>query len=306
MRYGSVAPHARKKPTGLDWVQKLAVGTALGHFLIVLAAGTGAFFVEAFLFTFFLYNDALWMIGMLLVTEAVLAKLALQRQRSPYHFPMGLCSAVSCALGAVAGTWIYDSYGYFALVYSRSRTYENIVPLEKAAAVADAGGLVFADEAHVDVSMSAGYAASDGHVYCAAPVRGMGNSTDVEFWAVGKDCCSSLGDFTCDSAGDNNAHGARIVLSDGGIFRRSSAYQYQQAVEKAEATYGLSSPFEALHVSWIKSEDVAAITALYLEYACGCLFLATLLFALTSAVFVWLVCRSFMQTYVPSFEYTLV
>eukprot|EP00439_Symbiodinium_sp_Y106_P022459 s1649_g2.t1 len=85
-----------------------------------------------------------------------------------------------------------------AVAGRRSMTYENVVPSENSAIVADAGRVSFATEAFLDQRRSVGFAAEDGHTYCVAPVASrVSRAAEVNFWAVGVDCCSLQGHFEC-------------------------------------------------------------------------------------------------------------
>merc|ERR1719498_2082613 len=84
---------------------------------------------------------------------------------------MGVICLCALILGSVLGLFCYDVYGYFSFIYRNSRSYQNLVPSQSAASVADAGRMTFASEAYVDQSSAVGYSARNGVTYCVAPIR---------------------------------------------------------------------------------------------------------------------------------------
>jgi hypothetical protein len=102
--------------------------------------------------------------------------------------------------GVLFGTF----FGY--LLYSRifftyeatmlSQTYTNVCPKQPGASLADAGKLTFSAETWIDGSRSVGYHAG-GRVYCLAPVIDEATTKDIEYWAIGEDCCADRGGFNC-------------------------------------------------------------------------------------------------------------
>lgn len=299
--YGSTPPVRvrKKKPSPYDFVEDLANSSPRGLFAVVLCFSVGTFFVLSLFFTFLLFNRIVWAVGFFMLAEFTFLVQVAGGSWSTFKTPVSIACAVAALLGTCVGSLIYDLVGYFAFIYARSRMYENVVPHERAAAVADAGGIVFATEAHVDRAMSAGFVAADGSMYCAAPVRGIDNASEVEFWAVGVDCCSSLGHFDCDSAGDSSAHGARVVFHEGGFFRKSYIENYQRASEKVEATHGLMPNFHPLYVHWIPDEAVSKMVGGYVSSACGYIFLATFIATILAAPFLWLFSLYWHQHYMP-------
>lgn len=113
-------------------------------------------------------------------------------------------------------------------------------------------------QAKVDTERSAGYRSS--HTFCAAPVLDrqmvVGQYNRVNYWAIGIDCCSPIGSFWCDDSRDSAAT-IGIVALDGGI-GCAGCYrdEFRQAINKAEANYGLvSGGSKIIAVQWVKSLD---------------------------------------------------
>jgi hypothetical protein len=83
----------------------------------------------------------------------------------------------------------------------------------------------------VDTTRSAGY--KNGDIYCVAPVLSPPSIANglarVNFWAIGINCCQTIGSFTCDDT--------------------------RTAIAKAEALHGLVSAAGALSVRWVDNPD---------------------------------------------------
>jgi len=189
--------------------------------------------------------------------------LLLLRKRGPTLLPLGTGVLVSVLAGTMFGLYVYDKCAVFPKFYANSRLYTNVVPSQPAAAVFDAGKIVFTSESYVDVARSAGYLTETGYTYCAAPIRDSTSPLQVEFWAVGLGCCNDRGSFSCDSAGDAAAHAGIAVFDNNGFFDKSNYDQYQLAKEKAEASFKLISTPEPLFVRWVTEDNLDMLSNYY-------------------------------------------
>lgn len=290
-------------------------GSPLAVFAAAFCGGLVTFFVTIVLFNFGLFFHSTEVVG--LAEAGLLGCLALilnhRRRhlatRSPLLVPTAVCCAVAIIWGALLGTYSYDGYGYFAFIYSNSRVYHNVVPSENAAAMADAGRLVFAPEAWVDTSKAAGYSPQSGDRYCAAPIRGLEEPRRVEFWAVGRGCCGELGTFTCGAAlgsAPNNStassqddsggeHGGVIVFDNHGIFGTSDKDQYAIAREKAEANGQLIKAEDYIYVHWVTLQELEAISAQSSQHCWLFIGLATVFYAVASIPFAWLMSNNTLK-----------
>eukprot|EP00397_Hematodinium_sp_SG-2012_P058298 GEMP01073637.1.p1 GENE.GEMP01073637.1~~GEMP01073637.1.p1 ORF type:complete len:228 (+),score=44.61 GEMP01073637.1:146-829(+) len=77
---------------------------------------------------------------------------------------------------------------------SNGREYVDVLAREKADGFGDFGKIIFADESRVETLYSVGY--KQRNTYCVAPIL-EADQTEVEFWAVGTNCCSPRGGFWC-------------------------------------------------------------------------------------------------------------
>lgn len=118
---------------------------------------------------------------------------------------------------------------------------------------------VRANNTAVEDLMSAGY--KDDHFYCAAPVlstdTAIGGLIRVNYWAVGIDCCRSVGSFSCEDSRDYRG-GYGVVMLDGGFpCPGCNAANFKAAVAKAEAVHGLFSAPGALLIRWVRDPAAA-------------------------------------------------
>mmetsp|Transcript_107392 Transcript_107392/g.346585 ORF Transcript_107392/g.346585 Transcript_107392/m.346585 type:complete len:312 (+) Transcript_107392:93-1028(+) len=144
-------------------------------------------------------------------------------------------------------------------------SHNNVDPASEPSLMSDAGILRFADGTLVDVASSAGYRAWP-HTYCAAPVVGGGGgegAPPVGFWAVGINCCGSLGDFWCDGVSDAEAKaGLRIESSVFAKLAGQDAFaNFRRAVRKAAAAQGLKAADNPVYLVWHRHPQNVAVRA---------------------------------------------
>jgi len=164
-------------------------------------------------------------------------------------FLLHLFAGVSAAWYGYS-TYYYQMKPYYEL--ARLQTYPQLdVSKTSGRNVQDAGRVYFAAGTHIDTTHSWHFQA--GSVYCVAPIVADGHdlkTTPVDFWAIGKDCCSiGSSDFRC---GDFNSvkarSGLRFLESDAWFPER---HLYRLAVQGAEGMYGISSP-DPLFFTWVQ------------------------------------------------------
>ncbi|CAK0871502.1 unnamed protein product, partial [Prorocentrum cordatum] len=184
-----------------------------------------------------------------------------------------------CLVAIVAATVVgVFTYGEFLGKYWNARgshSYANVLPSEDAAGYADAGKLVFAEEARLDVSRALGY--KDVNVYCVAPVLDDAPLAEVQFWAVGVDCCEQRGSFDCDDAWDSDARSGVVVSPLHGWHS-----QYALAVRQAEHAFELASAQEPVFVRWVV--DPEKVTRNYFHFGVGILVVAVAAYGVLSCV----------------------
>jgi len=272
-------------------------------FLVSYFTGIAAFLATLIMFNTVLYthhNVVFWLsvvVAILCIRAIVLEKSLGSTLTSVWARSIGWSCLVALALGSIFGLFCYDTYGYFSFIYRNARTYQNTVPSEPAASVADAGRMIFALEAFVDQSHASGYFANNGVTYCVAPIRDMVKTTHVEFWAVGYDCCGWAGSFECDASADSEARGGIVVFDNPGIFTNSNRDYYDLARRKAEASYDLISAKKPLYVRWVKNDDLNLLQKFYGWRTAGFIIAFTAIYAAVSVTFVFFLSKAYYKSY---------
>jgi len=115
--------------------------------------------------------------------------------------------------------------------------YPSVDPSTSAQSHMDAGRMLFQRGSHLDFNRAMGVRISK--TYCVAPVVSpkVGNATgavEIDYWAVGMDCCSSVQPQThwrCGEIDNPFANAGMRLMSD------AERPFYRMAVQEAEATY---------------------------------------------------------------------
>jgi len=293
--YGASDPkkktRRKTKAAKESWSDKFQVrlrGTVTDAQTIV-AGGTAVFILTICLYNFGLFRHSQ------AVFDATVAMLAccglLVYLEGKRFFYLVFCFSCTAAIfsGALVGTYSYDNFGYFSYMLSNLRLYDNVLPSEPTDMVTDGGRINFAKEARLDQGRPVGFAAEDGHVYCAAPIVSAAvDIQKVEFWAVGKDCCELQGSFTCDAAGEPSARGGIIMLDGaGGVFSSSYRDQYDDARRKAQAIHGFQAATSPLYLRWATKEQMSSLTHTYDNEAAIFLVVATAIYFGIVTTFAW-------------------
>lgn len=155
-------------------------------------------------------------------------------------------------MGAWVGLVSYECCIGEYWMYQRLEKRTNVLPSENAGAYANAGGIIFADEARVDSSRSAGY--KNENVFCVAPIASDAATATVQFWAGGVNCCAARGNFVCDDSWNDEAHGGIVIRNGSSSPVHKDLYgQFMKAVKLAEVTYSIASAEEPVFVRWVES-----------------------------------------------------
>lgn len=114
----------------------------------------------------------------------------------------------------------------------------------------DAGSITFAPGTVLDVGHSMGF--KDHEMYCVSPIMSKASATapiSIDFWAVGKNCCSGTkADFHCEGFNDPVAVGGIRLMND------ADRPFYRLAVQQAEATYKMTAT-HPLFFEWVHSTE---------------------------------------------------
>mmetsp|Transcript_94946 Transcript_94946/g.245203 ORF Transcript_94946/g.245203 Transcript_94946/m.245203 type:complete len:309 (+) Transcript_94946:114-1040(+) len=159
-----------------------------------------------------------------------------------------------------------------------SNSYVNVLPSEAAEGFGDAGKLLFAEGARVDVERAVGY--KDGTVHCVAPIADDVASDRVQFWAVGHDCCGQRGSFSCDDAWNPKARGGIVIDLGDGVSRWDT--DFGRAVRQAEAAFNLQSAEQVLFLRWVVDPETVELD--YWRVARATVLVSCAVFALLTGV----------------------
>lgn len=198
----------------------------------------------------------------LLAVEATARRLRGEIKRSPAWW---LFLAFTCA-----GAWILGLVLGNANFYSNTQPWCDLSDLSVYPAVdpasasgrqlMDAGRVEFLKGSKLDLDHTMAFKNKD--QFCVAPIVGESGfkaGAEIDFWAVGLNCCSGTAtDFHCGEYGNANARsGLRLMREDQRSF-------YRLAVQQAEAAYGVKAP-HPLFFFWL--EDYNEEMDLYQEDA---------------------------------------
>lgn len=173
--------------------------------------------------------------------------------------PLGMLCLVAVVMGVSMGRagWQQHWRAYWWM-QTGLRTMDTSASTS-AAARADSAVIEFNSNGQtrsrtlIDDTRAAGY--KEGSIYCVAPVMSpetAGSSAAVvNYWAIGIDCCSDLGSFTCDASRSHKGGFGVVMLDAGYPCPGCHSDKYKAAVAKAEAMHGLVSAPGALYVRWV-------------------------------------------------------
>lgn len=208
-----------------------------------------AWFTAAFLATYYLYFGAALWLGLFLI---LLLSISLVCIVQKVGYSLGELMLLATILGVFCGLVVYYQYMVYWMNYQGMRTYTNVAGSQPGKAHKDASMIMFTKDTLVDISRSLGFEApGDADTYCVAPVvdakMTMGN--EIQFWAIGKNCCLPRGSFTCDSAHDVDALSALMVLEPEDLASSGMQWmlgtwpaareRFKKAIEVSEAEYQL-------------------------------------------------------------------
>lgn len=176
------------------------------------------------------------------------------------------------------------------LTAKEGRFYKGVGPDALAAVLMDAGVVSFEPSMVLDDNLAVGLKLA-GSTYCAAPIMSAdlqdaagappavaaapapapaaaapgasaaagaagavsGQPALVQFWAIGKDCCSSRGGFVCGDAGEASARSGLVLLDPGAAQEEPlQRERYMRAVEAVCALHDLQTVDTPLLLRWVE------------------------------------------------------
>jgi len=169
-----------------------------------------------------------------------------------------MLSLFAVILGSLAGWYLHETRAQFWYGYRYGERYNNVVPSQAAASLADAAVIGFEDDAYLDAPNAAGFTpiGAEGKEYCVSPIMAPDQEGEVQFWAGGTDCCYARASFWCDAAAAKGRKSG-VVIFDTGIFKTAIDH-YRDAIKIAEATWEVKSAPEPLIVRFVEDSMVDA------------------------------------------------
>jgi len=199
---------------------------------------------------------------------------------------------------AIFSAWLVgkDIFNNYSLPYYMIKDLKVLGHLdaskERGQNVMDAGIIYFADGNKIDAMRSWHF--KQGSTYCVAPIikgqqgKATPETQSFDFWAVGKDCCStSSSDFRCGAYSNPLARSAIRILDP------EDSKMYRLAVEQAETLYGVMAA-HPVFVEWSQDplEVVNSWAArgfnLYIMSVLGAFVVALLGVAVASSNYAWM------------------
>lgn len=193
-----------------------------------------------------------------------------RRTKSRWRRWVGRLAQLGNLLGLAAGFYIYYATFFYFTAYNGERIYSNIGASEDVAQFTDAGFMQFTRETRLDFGRAVGFKdAASNSMLCVAPVvdSSMDRTSEVHFFAIGRDCCEPRGSFDCDDGLDSGAHSAMLVLDEnavndpinrwtglGGFDRRP----WDAAIRMQHAAYGTIVASETRLLYWTKNPKAQA------------------------------------------------
>lgn len=241
---------------------------------------TYTFYVWSFRFHFERAHQLIYVAALLVMVVAFPTYMAARLRRTslnPTWF--GYCAVsllfASC-LGVALGNENYGEYMQFYYKYDSLQSYPQVdVGREMGLHLLDAGRVYFGANARIDGKRSWHF--KDGTMYCVAPiVSGSDETSTVDFWAVGADCCSeSAPDFRCGEFSNPKARSGLRLLDDAVL------PNYRLAAEQACELFGLHTT-NPLFFTW--TQDPVEEVLEYRNKGWAFFGLATLGFAVFSII----------------------
>lgn len=182
----------------------------------------------------------------------------------------------SVSLSFLHGVRCYYHHSQPMRQLALSREYQGVYADNPGMAFPDAAYIEFVGNATVDFTKTMSYQSLDSGLstFCVAPIVTKGSTGRHDFWAIGVDCCDPGGttqdSFRCYDAGNPDVKTGWVLPAQFGDALYSMLGRYVspaesrrdlfvEAVQKAEAAYGIVSPGDkAIFVRWTKTkkEDI--------------------------------------------------
>jgi len=239
----------------------------------------------------------------LLVTYIVLIALSDRRvlgRERPWMWWVGVLGIQAIVIALILGFFLYFRLLCYWWKYAEMRTYTNVAAMQDPDAFSDGSMILFTEDSQIDPMRSVGLKSRwTGETYCVSPIidSAMNDGNDIQYWAIGENCCPPRGAFHCGDAGDFSTRSALVVLEPEDVVRpfmrwavRGSSYSlFVEAIRMQEAAYFTKAAGNPKLVYWTR-DPIALKESFFLKAKNGCVafslcyFFAFLLFSFIVAL----------------------
>lgn len=253
--HDSIHKHGNKKHNSLESKRKREEEQARAWAFIhaVIMAFVSTLFLGLTLFMwFFIYHwsflfSVLWLVVLYIAAFAITI-YGVRKVPRRWILCMGLICFVTIFIGLILGFELYFKSLVYYKKYQEMRMYSNIAASHPVQSFDDGGMFLFTQDSRLDVMRSVGYKSRwTGSTYCVAPVvdSTMSAANDVNFWAVGEECCLARSEFMCGDASLPGTLSALVVLEPEDVVRpfmrwavQGNYYiRYERAIKLQEAAF---------------------------------------------------------------------
>lgn len=300
-------PRNVKKAVGLrrvSWLEWLGRGE--GVVMIALPITTYVLTMQFFAWLSYYYINQLFITLVCCCSACVFAFASVPRDAKAGVKTKFKAVSVLLALvmGAYVGWHVHLRFVRYYYASKQGERYTNVLPVQSASSHSDAAIIDFANSAYVMLGEAiAFHPITSAHRYCVAPILEPTQTNDVQFWAVGTDCCDVSDGFKCDAAGKaadlpapepNRGPHSGVRVFDLGTLE-TDADHYRAAIRMAESNSELRGADDAILVRWVLTPDVDATIAEHWHTAHVWLFVASVLGSLPLAAGAVVASRAFRK-----------
>lgn len=273
---------AKVKGTLMKWAREdeKAKAWAAIH-AVIMSLLCMLFFASMLLMWFKVFHKSFgWSVVIFIVCLFASSGIAIFGARKRDQRMWILITGFLCALVTFIGLFFGFSMYYRHLVYYRRymemRTYSNVGGSQATSQFNDGSMFLFTQDTRLDVMRSVGYKSRwTGQTYCVAPVvdSTMTSANQINFWAVGENCCLARGEFVCGDAEDAQTMSALVVLEPEDVVRpfmrwavAGSVYpRYLRSINLQESAYATRAAQNIKMLYW--SKDPISLQNAYYDEA---------------------------------------
>lgn len=263
----------------MKWVREDSKAKAwAGIHAVIMSLVCMIFFAAMMIMWFKVFHKSFgWSVFIFLVCLIVSAGVTIfgarKRDQRMWILIMGFLCALVTFVGLFFGFFMYYRHLVYYQRYMEMRTYSNVGGSQATSGFNDGSMFLFTQDTRLDVMRSVGYKSRwTGETYCVAPVvdSTMTSANQINFWAVGDNCCLARGEFVCGDAEDAQTMSALVLLEPEDVVRpfmrwavAGSVYpRYIKSIHLQEAAYATRAAQNIKLLYWVK-DPIAKQNAYY-------------------------------------------